>query len=97
MHPPGHSGMSLHHMLGGLPGATSMATKMLKKQISDLDVPEVPEFLDILSASGCKMWACRLSADMNQLTEDDLYEGVDAIISASDFMELTDGAQLLFI
>ena len=97
MHPPGHSGMSLHHMLGGLPGATSMATKMLKKQISDLDVPEVPEFLDILSASGCKMWACRISADMNQLTEDDLYEGVDAIISASDFMELTDGAQLLFI
>jgi hypothetical protein len=31
------------------------------------------------------------------LTEDDLYDGVEAIISASDFMELTEGAQLLFI
>ncbi|MCB1608905.1 MAG: DUF962 domain-containing protein, partial [Xanthomonadales bacterium] len=30
------------------------------------------------------MWACRMSADMNHLTEDDLYEGVEAIISASD-------------
>jgi predicted peroxiredoxin len=43
------------------------------------------------------MWACRMSADMNHLTEDDLYDGVEAIISASDFIELTEGAQLLFI
>ncbi|HQR27589.1 MAG TPA: DsrE/DsrF/DrsH-like family protein [Nocardioides sp.] len=97
MHPPGHTGISMHHMLGGLPGATSMATKMLKKSIADLDVPEVPEFLEILSASGCHMWACRMSADMNKLTEDDLYEGVEGIISATDFIELTAGAQMLFI
>ena len=70
---------------------------MMKKQIADLDVPEVPEFLDLLSGSGVHMWACRMSADMNHVTEDDLYEGVEAIISASDFIEITDGAQLLFI
>ena len=29
--------------------------------------------------------------------QDDLYDGVEAIISASDFIEMTDGAQLLFI
>jgi peroxiredoxin family protein len=34
---------------------------------------------------------------MNHITEEDLYEGVDGIISASDFIEMTDGAQLLFI
>jgi hypothetical protein len=27
----------------------------------------------------------------------DLYGGVDGIINASDFIEMTDGAQLLFI
>jgi len=97
MHPPGHSGMGIHHMLGALPGATAAATKMMKKQIAELDVPEVPEFLDLLSGSGVQMWACRMSADMNHVTEEDLYEGVDGIISASDFIELTDGAQLLFI
>ena len=31
--------------LGGLPGMTSMSTKMMKKQIAEQDVPEVPEFL----------------------------------------------------
>lgn len=97
MHPPGHSGLGVHHMLGALPGATKAATAMLKKQIADLDVPDVPEFLELLAGSGVHMWACRMSADMNHLTEDDLYEGVEAIISASDFIELTEGAQLLFI
>jgi peroxiredoxin family protein len=97
MHPPGHSGMGIHHMLGALPGATAAATAMLKKQIAEQDVPEVPEFLELLTASGAHLWACRMSADMNHLTEDDLYEGVEAIISASDFIELTEGAQLLFI
>ena len=28
---------------------------------------------------------------------EDLYDGVDDIINASDFIEMTDGAQLLFI
>ncbi len=97
MHPPGHSGMGVHHMLGALPGATTMATKVMKKQIADLDVPDVPEFLELLTGSGVHLWACRMSADMNHVSEDDLYEGVEAIISASDFIELTDGAQLLFI
>ena len=84
-------------MLGALPGATAGDTAMMKKQIADLDVPEVPEFLEMLTASGCHMWACRMSADMNKLTEDDLYDGVEAIISASNFIEITEGAQLLFI
>jgi len=97
MHPPGHSGMGIHHMLGALPGATAAATTMLRRQIAEQDVPEVPEFLELLSASGAHLWACRMSADMNHLTQDDLYDGVEAIISASDFIELTEGAQLLFI
>ena len=97
MHPPGHSDIGIHHMLGALPGATSMATRMMRKQIAELDVPDVPEFLDLLHGSGAHLWACRMSADMNHLTEEDLYDGVEGIISASDFIELTEGAQLLFI
>ena len=97
MHPPGHSGAPPDPPGHAAPGRPLGAATMMKKQIADLDVPEVPEFLEILTASGAQMWACRMSADMNHLTEDDLYDGVEAIISASDFMELTEGAQLLFI
>lgn len=83
--------------LAPMPGMQPMATHMLKKQIADLGVPEVPEFLEHIVASGGHLWACRMSADMNHVTKDDLYEGVEDIINASDFIELTAGAQLLFI
>jgi peroxiredoxin family protein len=87
----------LPQALAPLPGMTGMATKMLKKQIADLGVPEVPDFLEQIVAAGGHLWACRMSADMNKLTESDLRDDVEGIISASDFIEMTDGAQLLFI
>lgn len=79
------------------PAMTGMATKMLKKQIAALGVPEVPDFLDQIVASGGHLWACRMSADMMHLVKDDLRDDVEAIINASDFIEMTDGAQLLLI
>jgi peroxiredoxin family protein len=83
--------------LGGIPGMTHLATAGLKKAIAELDIPEVPDFLDQIVASGGHLWACRLSADMNHLSEEDLRDDVEGIISASDFIEMTAGAQLLFI
>jgi peroxiredoxin family protein len=83
--------------LGGLPGMTAMTTSRLRKSIAELDVPEIPLFLDLIVAQGGHLWGCRMSADMNHLTADDLYDGVEGIISASDFIEKTAGAQLLFI
>src|SRR5687767_3395798 len=93
----GNPATHLPQGLGGLPGMTALATSRLRRSIAALDVPEVPEFLEQIVASGGHLWACRMSADMNHLTEDDLYEGVEGIISAADFIEKTEGAQLLFI
>jgi len=96
MHLPGTNAHIPQAMMPA-PGMTAMATKMLKKQIADLDVPEVPDFLDQIVAAGGHLWACRMSADMNKYTMDDLRDDVEGIISASDFIEMTEGAQLLFI
>lgn len=93
----GNTATHLPQGLGGLPGMTAMATHQMKKQIHDIGVPEVPEFLEQIVASGGHLWACRMSADMMQLDESDLYEEVEGIISAADFIEKTEGAQLLFI
>jgi peroxiredoxin family protein len=93
----GNTATHMPQGLGGLPGMTAMATARLKKSIASLDVPDVPEFLEQIVASGGHLWACRMSADMNQLVQADLYDAVEGIISASDFIEKTAGAQLLFI
>ena len=52
MHLPQAPGMSMPQVMGLLPGMTGMATKMMKKQMDDLDIPGVREFLDIIVASG---------------------------------------------
>jgi peroxiredoxin family protein len=93
----GNTATHMPQGLGGLPGMTAMTTHMMKKQIAEVGVPEVPEFLEQIVASGGHLWACRMSADMMHLDESDLYEAVEGIISAGDFIEKTDGAQLLFI
>ena len=95
--PVGNPAAHMPAALAPLPGMTTMATHMMNKSLEELDIPAVPEFLELLKASGAKLWACRLSADMNHLDEADLFDGVDGIINASDFIELTEGAQLLFI
>lgn len=92
----GNTATHMPQVLGGLPGMTGMATSKLKKSIADLNVPEIPELLEQIVASGGHLWACRMSADMNNLTMEDLCDDIDDIISAGDFIEKT-GAQLLFI
>jgi peroxiredoxin family protein len=81
----------------GLPGMTSFATHMMKKQMEGLDVPDVPEFLELITDAGGHLWACQMSADMMHLEADDLYDRVEGVINAADFIELSDGAQIIFI
>jgi peroxiredoxin family protein len=80
-----------------MPGMTAVATRMLKKQIADLGVPTVPEFLDQVVAAGGHLWACKMSVDLMKLEEKDLRDDVEGILTASEFIEMTGGAQLLFI
>ena len=97
MHMPFAPTMPLWAGMGALPGMTTMATKMMKKQLDELEIPSVREMLDIIVASGGHLWGCKMSFDMNGLDENDLYEGVEAVISAADFIELSEGAQVIFV
>ena len=95
--PVGNPATHMPPSLMGLPGMTAFATHMMKKQIEGIDVPGVPEFLEMITDAGGHLWACRMSADMMHLDEEDLYERVEAIISAADFIEISAGAQIIFV
>ena len=43
------------------------------------------------------LWGCKLTFDMNGLARIDLYDGVEDVISAADFIELSEGAQVIFV
>ena len=95
----GNPAMHIPTMIGGLPGMEALATKMMKKEMEKLDMPPVDEFLEILSASGVKMWGCKLAVDMFHLKEDDLIDDLDGILTIGDFYSKADqdGTQILFI
>jgi peroxiredoxin family protein len=93
----GNTATHMPQGLGGLPGMTTMTTHRLRKQIAEIGVPDVPELIQQIVDSGGHLWACRMSADLMHLDESDLLSEIEGIISAGDFIEKSEGAQLLFI
>lgn len=95
----GNPAMPMPTMIGGLPGMEALASKMMKGEMEKLDMPPVDEFLEILSASGCKLWACKLAVDMFKLEEKDLIDDLDGILTIGDFYARADveGTQIIFI
>ena len=99
--PVGNSSMPIPTMIGGLPGMSGVATAVMKKEIAKLDFPPVSEFLEMISDAGGKLYACKMSMDMFadffMMKESDMFERVDAVVGATDFMEMSEGAQIIFI
>jgi peroxiredoxin family protein len=83
-------------LVGGLPGMERLAARMMKKQMAALDLPEVREMLQILDESGAQLYACELAMKMFKRTREDLVPQVKDVITAGDFYELAEGAQIIF-
>jgi len=81
----GNPGLHIPNILGGLPGVEHLISKMMLKQMEKLDIPPVDEFLEILSASGVKLWACKLAMEMFNLKREDLIDELDGILTVGDF------------
>lgn len=91
--------MHMPTMLGGLPGMEALATSMMKKEMEKIDMPDVREFLEILTASGVKLWACKLAMDMFHYQKEDLFEDLDGVLTVGDFYKQGSGVgtHMLFI
>ena len=91
-------GLPFPTMLGGLPGVETAVSSMMRKQMEELDIPPVEEFLEMITAGGGTIYACKLAVDMFKLTKKDLWDGVKDIITIGQFYELCDGdrTQIIF-
>ncbi len=93
----GNPSMHVPTMVGGLPGVEALATRAMKKELTKLDIPSVRELLEILADSGAKLYACKMAMDMFKLTKDDLIPQIEGVLSAMDFIDLSIGAQVIFV
>ncbi len=92
----GNASSGMPTIVAGLPGMESLAASMMKKQMAELDLPSVREMLQILEESGAELYACELAMKMFKRTKDDLLPIVRDVITAGDFYDLSEGAQIIF-
>jgi len=93
----GNPSLPIPTMLGGLPGIEAATSAMMKKQMAGIDIPSVREMLQILSDSGAHLYACGLAMEMFKLKKEELVPQVEGVLSAMDFFDKAQGAQLLFV
>jgi peroxiredoxin family protein len=91
----GNPGIHMATWLGGFPGMSAMATRMMGKKMEELDIPPIPEFVELVSDSGGGLYACKASVDMFGFTMDDFVDQVDDI-TVGEFYEQAAGAQIIF-
>ncbi len=90
-------GLPFPTWLGGMPGVEAGVSAMMRKQMEDLDIPPVDEFLEMITAGGGELYACKLAVDMFKLKKEDLYDDVKDIITVGEFYEMSDGEQTQII
>jgi len=92
----GNPGLHLATWAGGIPGMSSIVTHQLAKKMEELDIPPIPEFVEMIADSGAGLYACQASVDMFDLTRDDFIEQVGDIITVGEFYAKAAGGQIIF-
>lgn len=91
-------GVPFPSLLGALPGVEAGVSAMMKSQMEALDIPPVDEFLEMITAGGGEIFACKLAMDMFKLKESDLWDGCSGVLTVGDFYAKCggDGTQIIF-
>ncbi|TMK70890.1 MAG: hypothetical protein E6G50_06875 [Actinobacteria bacterium] len=92
----GNPGLHMPTMLGALPGFSSLVTRMMTRQMEKIDIPPIPEFIELVADSGVRLYACKASVDMFGLTMEDFVPQVEDIISVGEFYAKAAGSQVIF-
>lgn len=94
--PSMHPWFHIPTLLGIIPGMSAAASAMMRSEIAKLDFPPVGEFVQMVCDAGAHLYGCKMSMDMMKLTEKDLI--CDAkVLGAMEFIEMSEGAQILFV
>jgi peroxiredoxin family protein len=61
----------------------------------------IPNLMGVLPGmlvdGGAKLYGCKMSVDMMGLKKEDFIDGVIDVVTAADFIDMSEGAQIIFI
>jgi peroxiredoxin family protein len=92
----GNPALHMPTVAGAIPGVSALVTKKMAAEMEKLDIPPIPEFLEMIADSGAPLYGCKATVDMFGLSEDDFIPQVDSVITVGEFYEISAGAQIVF-
>ena len=92
----GNPGLHLATIVGALPGMPGLMTSYLGHKMAKLDIPPIPEFIEMIADSGAGLYACKASVDLFGLTREDFIPQVHDIITVGEFYAMAAGGQIIF-
>ena len=92
----GNPGMHIPTIIGAIPGMSWMATKMMARKMEKLDIPPIPEFVEMIADSGAGVYGCKATVDMFGLSPDDFVPQVTGVITVGEFYETAAGGEIVF-
>ena len=92
----GNPGLHFATMIGGLPGVSSVMTHYMNNKMEKLDIPSIPEFVEMIADTGAGMFACKASVDLFRLEKNDFIDQVQDIITVGEFYERAAGGEIIF-
>jgi len=92
----GNPGLHLATWAGGVPGLSSVMTHYMARKMDALDIPSIPEFVEMIADTGAGLYACKASTDLFGLAKSDLIDQVKDIITVGEFYDLAAGGEIIF-
>ncbi|MDA8386023.1 MAG: DsrE/DsrF/DrsH-like family protein [Actinomycetota bacterium] len=92
----GNPALHMATWLGGFPGISTVMTHYIESKMEGIDIPSIPEFIEMIADTGAGLWACKATVDLFGLSKDDFVDQVQGIITVGDFYELAAGGQIIF-
>ena len=92
----GNPGLHMATIVGALPGMPGLLTAYMERKMGKLDIPPIPEFIEMIADTGAGLYGCQASCDLFGLGKDDLIDQVTGIITVGEFYALSAGGQIIF-
>ena len=92
----GNPALGIPSLLGMIPGMSRFVTKRMERRMEAIDLPPLPEFIQLVADSGVTLYACKASVDMMGLEREDFVDDLAGVISVGEFYTLAAGGQIIF-
>jgi peroxiredoxin family protein len=75
---------------------SAVMTRYMNHKMEDLDIPSIPEFIEMIADTGAGLYACKASVDLFGLEKNDFIPQVQDIITVGEFYDRAAGGHIIF-